>query len=212
MIREVAIKLNFIDPIKEPIPVRPAAHYFMGGVHTDIDGATPVPGIWCAGEAACVSLHGANRLGSNSTGECLVWGKITGKEAAEFALKIAACPDLPPEANLLDEEKRLFQRFSAQGRENTFVLRKDLQTNMDALVGVFRTGAELEKALARIKDLKKMVPHLRVNDTGRIYNTDLLSALEADNLLELSEVIVTGALARQESRGAHARRDYPNAG
>lgn len=209
MIREVAIKLNFIDPINEPIPVRPAAHYFMGGVHTDINGATPVPGIWCAGEAACVSLHGANRLGSNSTGECLVWGKITGKEAAEFALKIAACPDLPPEANLRDEEKRLFQRFSTQGRENTFVLRKDLQTNMDALVGVFRTGAELEKALARIKDLKKMVPHLRVNDTGRIYNTDLLSALEADNLLELSEVIVTGALARQESRGAHARRDYP---
>lgn len=209
MIREVAIKLNFIDPIKEPIPVRPAAHYFMGGIHTDIDGATPVPGIWAAGEVACVSLHGANRLGANSTGECLVWGKITGARAAEFAAKYPVFPDLPSDDVLLEEEKSLFQRFSSRGGESPFALRKDLQKTMDSYTGVFRTGSDLKKALMRIRELKEIVPHFRVNDTGRIYNTDLMNALEADNLLHLSEVIVSGALARCESRGGHARRDFP---
>jgi succinate dehydrogenase / fumarate reductase flavoprotein subunit len=210
MIREVTIKLNFIDPIKEPIPVRPAAHYFMGGIHTDIDGATPVPGIWSAGESACVSLHGANRLGANSTGECLVWGKITGEQASRFAFGMKACPDLPADDELQEAEDRIFKRFSTQGKENTFVVRKELQTIMDSEVGVFRTSAGLEKALKKIKELKTALPYLRVNDTGRVYNTDLLSALEVDNLLELSEVIVTGALLRKESRGAHSRRDFPN--
>lgn len=208
LIREVAIKLAFIDPIHEPIPIRPAAHYFMGGVHTDIDGATPVPGIWSSGEAACVSLHGANRLGSNSTAECLVWGKITGQKAAQYAAKMKACPDLPPEASLRSEESKVFQRFSSKGKENTFVVRRELQKIMDAEVGVFRTGAGLEKALKKVKELKTLVPNLAVNDLGRVYNTDLLAALEVDNLLDLAEVIVTGALARTESRGAHSRRDY----
>ncbi|MDP2916682.1 MAG: succinate dehydrogenase/fumarate reductase flavoprotein subunit [Dehalococcoidia bacterium] len=209
MIREVTIKLNFIDPIKEPIPIRPAAHYFMGGVHTDLDGATPVPGIWCSGEAACGSLHGANRLGSNSTAECLVWGKITGDKAAEFAAKTQNYPDLPPDSALQDEENSIFKRFSNNGKETSFAVRKELQKTMDGEVGVFRTGDGLEKALNRIKELRKLVPYLRVNDTGRIYNTDLMSALEAGNLLDLSEIIVTGALARKESRGAHSRRDFP---
>ena len=209
MIREVTIKLNFIDPINEPIPVRPAAHYFMGGVHTDINGATPIIGVWCAGEAACVSLHGANRLGSNSTGECLVWGKITGNKAADYAAKMRLCPDLPSESDLQDEESRLFKRFSNQGQENAFIVRRELQKIMDSEVGVFRTGAGLEKALSRVKNLKRMVSAMRVNDSGRVYNTDLLNALEVDNLLDLSEVIVTGALYRQESRGAHYRRDFP---
>jgi succinate dehydrogenase / fumarate reductase flavoprotein subunit len=181
----------------------------MGGVHTDIDGATPIKGIWCAGEAACVSLHGANRLGSNSTGECLVWGKITGDKAAKFAAGMSAFPDLPQDTVLQEEEKKLFQRFNEQGKENTYVLRKEMQNTMDSLAGVFRTGPELEKALNKIKELKNMVPYLRVKDTGRVYNTDLMSALEADNLLDLSEVILAGALARQESRGGHSRRDFP---
>ena len=209
MIREVTIKLNFIDPIKEPIPIRPAAHYFMGGIHTDIDGATPIPGIWSAGEAACVSLHGANRLGSNSTGECLVWGKISGHKAAEFAAQSKANLELPVESVLQDEENKVFKRFSPEGQESSYAVRKELQKAMDSLVGVFRTEAELTAALKKIKELKQTVPHFRVKDGGRIYNTDLMSALESDNLLDLSEVIVTGALARQESRGGHSRRDYP---
>jgi succinate dehydrogenase / fumarate reductase, flavoprotein subunit len=208
MIREVTIKLNFIDPINEPIPIRPAAHYFMGGVHTDIDGATPVPGIWCSGEAACVSLHGANRLGSNSTAECLVWGKITGQKAAEFASGMKAYPDLPADKDLQEEEDKVFKRYLTGGIESSFVIRKELQAAMDENVGVFRDGAGLQKALDKIKELKTRIPNMGVKDKGRIYNTDLMSALEADNLISLSEVIVTGALARKESRGAHSRRDF----
>jgi len=209
LIREVTIKLNFIDPIKEPIPIKPVAHYFMGGVHTDIDGATPVPGIWCAGEAACVSLHGANRLGSNSTGECLVWGRITGEQAAKFAAKSKSYLDIPSDAALKDEENKVFGRFSTEGKESSYAVRHELQKAMDSFVGVFRTEAELVNALKTIKELKQKVSHFKVTDKGRIYNTDLMSAIESDNLLDLSEVIVTGAIARKESRGAHSRRDFP---
>lgn len=209
LIREVAIKLNFIDPITEMIPIRPAAHYFMGGVHTDIDGATPVAGIWSAGEAACVSMHGANRLGSNSTGECLVWGKIAGEKAAKYAIKNKSYPKLPEESVLKSEEARVFNRFSSDGKESAFIVRKELQKMMDAEVGVFRTGKGLETALNKVRELKQLVPALRVKDGGRVYNTDLLSALEAENLLDLAEIIVMGALVRTESRGGHSRRDFP---
>ena len=209
MIREIAMKLNSIDPIYEPVPIRPAAHYFMGGVHTDIDGATPIEGIWAAGEAACVSLHGANRLGSNSTAECLVWGKISGQKAVQYATKQKTFPPLPKETALQDEEARIFHRFSAEAKESAYALRRELQKTMDSQVAVFRTGSDLEAALNKVKELKQRLPDIRVRDRGRIYNTDLLSALEAENLLDLAEIIVTGALARTESRGAHSRRDYP---
>ncbi|MBC8275320.1 MAG: succinate dehydrogenase/fumarate reductase flavoprotein subunit [Chloroflexi bacterium] len=210
MIREVAIKFNFIDPIYEPIPVRPAAHYFMGGVHTDIDGATSIKGIWAAGEAACVSLHGANRLGANSTAECLVWGKITGDNAAKYASKKETIPPPPKEATLKEEEARVFNRFSPNGKESAYVLRRELQRIMDSQVGVFLTGTGLKIALDRIGELKQRLPDVKVKDCGRIYNTDLLSVLEVDNLLDLAEIIVTGALSRTESRGGHSRRDFPN--
>jgi len=209
LIREVAMRFNFIDPIYEPIPIRPAAHYFMGGVHTDIDGATSVEGIWTAGEAACVSLHGANRLGTNSTAECLLWGKITGDKATDYAFKQKAFAPLPKETSLQDEEARIFNRFSSEAKESAYTLRRELQKTMDRQVGVFRTGSELEAALNKVKELKLRALDIQVRDRGRVYNTDLLSALEAENLLDLAEVIVTGALARTESRGAHSRRDFP---
>lgn len=209
MIREVAIKFNFLDPVHEPIPVRPAAHYFMGGIHTDIEGATPIEGIWAAGEAACVSLHGANRLGSNSTTECLVWGKITGRNAAKYARQQKTLPPAPPDSVLKAEESRIFKRFQPSGRESAYVLRKELQRTMDKNVGVFRTADSLNAALKRIQELKQCLPGMRVIDQSRIYNTDLLSALEVENLVDLAEIIVTGALARTESRGAHSRRDFP---
>ncbi len=209
MIREVAIKFNFIDPIYEPIPVRPAAHYFMGGIHTDIEGATPIEGIWAAGESACVSLHGANRLGSNSTSECLVWGKITGDNAAKYASKKKAFPPTPKETMLKEEEGRVFNRFSSNGKESAYALRRELQVTMDSNVGVFRTGPDLKAALDKIQEIKQRLPDTKVKDRGRIYNTDLLSALEMDNLTALAEIIVSGALARTESRGGHSRRDFP---
>jgi len=209
MIREVAMRFNFIDPIYEPIPIRPAAHYFMGGIHTDIDGATPVEGIWAAGEAACGSLHGANRLGCNSTAECLVWGKISGDKAAQYVSKQKTFSPLPQETTLKDEETRIFNRFSSDAKESAYSLRRELQKTMDSGVAVFRTGSGLEGSLNKIRELKQRLPDAQVKDRGRIYNTDLLSALEVDNLLDLAEVIVAGALARTESRGAHSRRDFP---
>ena len=209
MIREVAMRFNFIDPILEPIPVRPAAHYFMGGIHTDIDGATPAPGVWAAGEAACVSLHGANRLGSNSTAECLVWGQITGAEAVKFIAKQKSLPPPPLESRLKEEEARIFSRFPAQGETNLFAIRRELQQIMDRQVAVFRTGPELQEALDRIQALKQSVSQMGVADRGRVYNTNLLAALEIENLLNLAEVIVAGAVVRTESRGGHARRDFP---
>jgi succinate dehydrogenase / fumarate reductase flavoprotein subunit len=208
LIREVAMKFNFIDPILEPIPIHPAAHYTMGGIHTNIDGATTVEGIWAAGEAGCESLHGANRLGSNSTAECLVYGKITGELAAAFVRKQKTFPPMPDEARLKDEEASVFHRFKSDGKESSYVIRAELQKMMDIKVGVFRTGPELEEALKKIKEYKQRLPEIQVKDQGRIYNTDLLNALEADTLLDLSEIVIAGALARNESRGAHSRRDF----
>jgi len=209
LIREVAIKFNFIDPINEPIPVRPAAHYFMGGIHTDIDGATPVEGIWAAGEAGCLSLHGANRLGSNSTAECLVWGKIAGDKVARYAAQQKSFASPPEDTVLKDAEAQLFNRFNPDAKESAYNLRWELQKIMDAEVSVYRTGPGLEAALNKVKELKQRVADIQVKDRGRIYNTDLLSALEVDNLLDIAEVVVVGALARTESRGAHSRRDFP---
>ena len=208
LIRETAMKFNFIDPIYEMIPVRPAAHYTMGGIHTDLDGATPVEGVWAAGEVACVSLHGANRLGSNSTAECLLWGRVTGDKAAKYAISRKSLPPLPGEARLKDEEARVFGRFRVEGKESAYALRKELQRTMDSQVGVFRTGAGLEGALQKVKELQQRLSDVSVRDRGRIYNTDLITTLEIENLLDLSEVVITGALARTESRGAHARRDF----
>ena len=209
LIREVAIKFAFIDPIEQPIPVRPAAHYCMGGIHTDIDGATPVEGVWAAGEVACVSLHGANRLGSNSTAECLVWGKITGEKAARYAMNGKKLPDIPTQ-KLHDEEKRVFQTIgNGDGSESVFAIRTELQRTMDRNVAVFRNGPDMQKALAKIRELRDRMRHIKVVDNSRIYNTNLVAVLETTNLIDLAETIVVGGVARTESRGAHSRTDFP---
>ena len=210
LIREVAIKFAFIDPIEQPIPVRPAAHYCMGGIHTDIDGATLVEGVWAAGEVACVSLHGANRLGSNSTAECLVWGKITGEKAARYAMNGKKLPDIPTQ-KFHDEEKRVFETTgNGDGSESVFAIRTELQRTMDHNVGVFRTGPDMKQALDKIKELRNRMRHVKVVDNSRIYNTNLIAVLETTNLIDLAETIVVGGIARTESRGAHSRRDYPS--
>jgi succinate dehydrogenase / fumarate reductase flavoprotein subunit len=208
LIREVTIKFVGIDPIEKPIPIRPVAHYSMGGIETDINGATRVAGIWAAGEAACVSMHGANRLGSNSTAECLVWGGITGAEivkALERQPSVAALPDRPVEA----ARRRIDDLLARDGGESLYELRKELRATMDAKVGVFRTGEGLRQALSTIREIRTRAAKAPVADKSRVYNTNLFHALELQNLVDLAEVAVTGGLARQESRGAHARRDFP---
>jgi succinate dehydrogenase / fumarate reductase flavoprotein subunit len=208
LIREVTIKFLGLDPIEKPIPIRPVAHYSMGGIETDITGRTRIANIWAAGEAACVSLHGANRLGSNSTAECLVWGGITGGEIAAALPGLAAAAPLPAE-QVEGVEDRVRGMLARQGDENLYGLRRELRTTMDEKVGVFRNGPDLTDALARIRDIRGRMQQAPVADKSRVYNSNLIHALELQNLVDLAEITVAGALAREESRGAHARRDFP---
>ncbi len=207
LIREVCIKFLDLDPILKPIPIRPVAHYSMGGIETDIDGLTRVPGIWAAGEAACVSLHGANRLGSNSTAECLVWGAITGEEISR-ALPGLPAPPPPAAARLRATEVHREDWLRRDGKESLYDLRTELRAVMDREVGVFRTGEGLSRALSTVRSIRERMARAPVKDKGRVYNSNLFHALELENLVDLAEVTVAGALARQESRGAHARRDF----
>ncbi|HVN75730.1 MAG TPA: succinate dehydrogenase/fumarate reductase flavoprotein subunit [Thermoanaerobaculaceae bacterium] len=206
LIREVTIKFLGIDPITTPIPIRPVAHYSMGGIETDINGLTRIPNVWAAGEAACVSLHGANRLGSNSTAECLVWGGICGGEIVKALPGLALAP--VPDAKFAAARGHIDALLKREGKENLYVLRRELRATMDTNVAVFRTGEGLTKALATVRELRERSQRAPVDDKGRTYNSNLFHALELENLLDLAEVTVAGAVTRQESRGAHARRDY----
>lgn len=208
LIREVCIEFNDLDPIEEPIPCRPVAHYSMGGIETDINGATRIKGIWAAGEAACVSLHGANRLGSNSTAECLVWGKITGAETAKYCQEAGEVKPVPEEAAAAEQKYLFDELLSQEGDEDMYKLRAELRRTMDKNVGVYRTGEGLSQALDKIKEIKKRFGKIKIADKSHAYNTNLIHALELRNLIDLAEVMVTGALTRTESRGAHARRDF----
>ena len=206
LIREVTIKFLGIDPITTPIPIRPVAHYSMGGIETDINGLTRIPNVWAAGEAACVSLHGANRLGSNSTAECLVWGGICGGEIVKALPGLGLAP--VPEAEFNSAEAHIDALLRREGKENLYALRRELRATMDTNVAVFRTGEGLAKALATVRELRERSKHAPVDDKGRTYNSNLFHAIELENLLDLAEVTVAGAVTRQESRGAHARRDF----
>ncbi|HUH82852.1 MAG TPA: succinate dehydrogenase/fumarate reductase flavoprotein subunit [Nitrososphaerales archaeon] len=207
-IREIAIKFRGIDPVEKPLPVRPVCHYVMGGIDTDIDGATRLKGLWSAGEAACVSINGANRLGANSTAECLVWGKITGAEAAKYA-EGRPMPE-PPADGAAIEEKRIFDGiFHGKGGTNPYEVRDALQKAMAKDAFVFRTGEGLSEALRTIRGLKGK-DFLHCEDKSRVYNTNLSDVLEVESMLAVAEVVVAGALARTESRGSHFRRDYPS--
>ncbi len=210
LIRELAIKFVGIDPIEGSVPVRPAAHYSMGGIETDIDGLTNAGGVWAAGEAACVSLHGANRLGTNSTAECLVWGEICGAEIAEFLKKGARLPPFPEDRVRAEESKVFEQVLGSDGDECPYALRRELRATMDRHMSVYRDGATMSAGLDKVLDLRERFANVHVKDKRRVYNTDLVNVLELENLLDLAEVAILSAHARQESRGAHSRTDFPD--
>jgi succinate dehydrogenase / fumarate reductase flavoprotein subunit len=208
LIRDVAIKLGGVDPVKEPIPIRPAAHYSMGGIKANIKTETPIAGLYASGECSCLSLHGANRLGTNSTSECLVFGTVSGEEAAEYAMT-ASFQEIPQQKLTL-EEKRVFDTvLGSEGPEAVPKIRDEMRRIMNEKAWIYRTGEQLESGLREIRQLRQRFKKIRVSDKGRPFNTGMLNALQLDYMLDLAEVTMTSALPRQESRGAHSRTDFP---
>lgn len=214
-VRELAIDFVGVDPIDEPIPIQPTAHYSMGGIPTDADGqvladanGTPVTGFFAAGECACVSVHGANRLGTNSLLEASLFGRRAGRAMAKFindGVELAPITGKPEEAS----QSRIYYLLENSGAESVEMIAQDLKRNMTDLCGIFRDEQKLRVAQDKIRELKERFANARVMDKSRRFNTDLLTTLETEHLLSFSELIVSGAFARKESRGAHSRTDYP---
>jgi succinate dehydrogenase / fumarate reductase flavoprotein subunit len=202
-----------IDPMTQPMPIQPTAHYTMGGIPTNKYGEvvideknTPYPGLYAAGEVACVSVHGANRLGTNSLLDLVVFGKYAGLRAAEYAhgTDYVSLPD-DPEGFAREQFDRI---RNGSGKQNAFDIGREMKKVMFDDVGVFRTEEGMKRALAKIGELRERFKEVGVKDTGRIFNTELLNAWELGNLLDLAEVVTYSALNRTESRGGHARDDY----
>ncbi|GHB17933.1 succinate dehydrogenase flavoprotein subunit [Streptomyces phaeochromogenes] len=204
-----------IEPYTDPIPIQPTAHYAMGGIPTNVEGevlsdnTTVVPGLYAAGEVACVSVHGANRLGTNSLLDINVFGRRSGIAAAEYSSKVASHVELPedPASLVVEQIERL---RSSTGNERVADIRRELQETMDANVMVFRTEQTIKTAVEKLAELRERYKNVSIQDKGKRFNTDLLEAVELGNLLDLAEVMAVSALARKESRGGHYREDYPN--
>jgi succinate dehydrogenase / fumarate reductase flavoprotein subunit len=207
LIRDVAIKLGGVDPVKELIPIRPAAHYSMGGIRVNMRAETSIAGLYAAGECSCVSVHGANRLGTNSTADCLVFGSVAGEEAAKHAMS-TSLPEIPNE-KLQAEENRISELIRKEGDERVPVIRDKMRRVMNEKVWIYRKGDQLESALNEIRALRKRFKNVRLEDKGEPFNTGLFNLLQLDFMLELAEVTVACALPRAESRGAHSRVDFP---
>jgi len=204
-----------IDPAVQPMPVQPTAHYSMGGIPTDIEGRvvideknTLMPGFYSAGECACVSVHGANRLGTNSLVDILVFGRRAGRDMARYIRENDFVP-LPsePECDACDEVEHL---LSSSGDESVADIREDLQATMMDNIGVFRIESQMQAAVDKVHELQERYRRAGIQDRGKTFNTDLLEAIELGYLLDLAEVTAESALARTESRGAHSREDYPD--
>ncbi len=207
-IREISIKFSGIDPAEELLDIRPVCHYMMGGIHTDIQGATEMLGVWAAGEAACNSVHGSNRLGANSTSECLVWGKITGELAVEYIQK--GIPSIPwPHHLVTAEETRIYDGiFRGNGDANPYEIRQQLTDTMNEKAYVYRNETDLVAGLKKIRELKVQT-WKHVDDKAKEYNTNFSNVMELDSMFRVAEIMLIGAINRKESRGAHARTDYP---
>src|SRR5499426_3604305 len=208
-VRELCMKYQGLDPVKDLIPVRPVVHYMMGGVHTDINGATPLPGLFAAGETACVSINGANRLGSNSLPELLVFGARAGRVAAEYASQwLEVTPAIV--AQVEDEVRRLERDLlGKEGTESVSALRDEMQATMEASAGIYRDRASLARGAAELSQLRGRLADLCIEDDSRTFNTERVSALELGFMVDIADTIIAAAAKREESRGAHQRTDFP---
>ncbi len=205
-VRELCLRYERIDPVVDLVPVRPVVHYMMGGVDTDIHGATPVAGLFAAGETACVSINGANRLGSNSLPECLVFGARVGRSAAAYAAA-ASGPPAVIRAQAADEVRRVEGLWERDGSERVPEVRDRLQATMESTAGIYRNGADLVAGADTIAELQERSSKVGVTDTARSFNTERVAALELANMLDVAECILAAGIAREESRGAHQRTD-----
>jgi fumarate reductase flavoprotein subunit len=212
MVRELCVKYENIDPVRELIPVRPVVHYMMGGVHTDIDGATPIEGLYAAGETACVSINGANRLGSNSLPECLVFGTRAGRAAAWFVTRNGGREPTPAVQGQVQDERRHLERDlfgTGRGNERLADIRREMQETMEDSAGIYRSGDSLTKATNRIAELRERFDAVGLDDNSVTFNTERIAALELSYMLDIADCIIQSALQREESRGAHQRTDFP---
>jgi succinate dehydrogenase / fumarate reductase, flavoprotein subunit len=207
--RELSMTFAGVDPIYDPVPVRPGAHYHMGGVACDNDGATEIAGLYAAGEVACVSVHGANRLGGNSLMETITFGRRAGRAAAEAALSSTA-PDVPRSA-LDDAERELKALLDVKKGERPWQVRQDLGTSMLENFGVFRREDQMAKQLEILEELHERYGRgVVIEDKGDVFNSDLTQAIELGNMIDLARCMLQAGIARKESRGAHARpHDFP---
>ena len=210
-IRDLAINFVGVDPIEKPVPIQPGQHYTMGGMDTDANGATKFKGLYAAGECACVSVHGANRLGGNSLLDTVVFGRISGGVAAEYVLskKTQKEGEAAIQKCLRETKERIGALLAKNGQENHADLREEMKQTMIEKVGIFRDKKQMDEALAKIRELKERYKNITVQNKGKVYNLELIRAYELEGMLDVAEAIVVGALAREESRGAHSRRDFP---
>jgi len=207
-IREISLKFSGLDPAKDLLDIRPVCHYMMGGIHTDINGASELQGVWAAGEAACVSIHGSNRLGANSTSECIVWGKITADEAVNYMEREPSVESIP--SDLVDaEEKRIYDGiFRGRGEVNPYEIKQKLTDTLNDKAYVFRNETDLLEGLRKVRELRAMT-WKHVDDQAKEYNTNFSNVMELDSMFRISETVLIGAINRKESRGSHARTDFP---
>lgn len=206
-IKDLAINFAGVDPVTEPVPIRPGAHYSMGGIMTDNDGATHLSGLFAAGECACVSVHGANRLGGNSLLETIVFGRRAGKKAAEYCLNTEYAPF--PDRSLSSAASEIADIIRRDDGEAANIIRDEMTQAMVDYAGVFRNREKLTKGLAKIKELQERYKKVTLTDKSDYFNSELLSVLELGHMLDIAETILLGGLNREESRGSHARTDFP---
>ena len=210
-IRDLAIHFEGVDPIEEPIPIVPSQHYSMGGIDTDADGATVLPGFYAAGECACVSVHGANRLGGNSLLETIVFGRRAGRAATEF---ITTGPALgadvtPAERAVADFRARVENLAARADGEDPYAIRREMTDTMREHFGVFRDAPTMQVGVDELVRLKERVQRIRLRHAGDVFNLDMIRTVELEGMVDVALATATGALARQESRGSHARTDFP---
>jgi len=210
-VRELASKYVGIDPVYEPIPVRPVVHYMMGGISTDINAKTTLPGLYAAGETACVSINGANRLGSNSLTELLVFGTRAGRAAAAYAGTVSPPASAAIDALAADEQRRLDRQFLRKdgGKEKIATVRQEMQKTMEEGAGIYRDEEKMQKTCKTLRTLRERFKNIIIEDRGSTFNTEIMNALELDFMLDVAEAVANSALKRRESRGSHTRTDFP---